>query len=58
MSAAKRHPVDVVPSIVLGVILLIVWEGIVRLFHVSNFVIPSPSEISRRTSPLPISAAR
>jgi NitT/TauT family transport system permease protein len=46
MSAAKRNPVDVVPSIVLGIALLLLWEGVVRLFHVSNFIIPAPSKIA------------
>ena len=45
MSAGKHNPVDVVPSVVLGIVLLALWEAVVRVFHVSNYVIPAPSEI-------------
>jgi NitT/TauT family transport system permease protein len=46
MNTVRRNPVDIVPSIVLGIVLLAAWEGAVRLFHVSSFVIPAPSEIA------------
>jgi NitT/TauT family transport system permease protein len=46
MKGSKNGAMDFGPSIVLGVVLLLAWEGIVRLFHVPNFVIPAPSEIA------------
>jgi NitT/TauT family transport system permease protein len=42
----RRAPLDAMPSVVLGILLLLVWEGVVRLFHVSAFVIPAPSAIA------------
>ncbi len=33
------------PSVLLFLLVLVIWEGIIRLFHVSLFVLPAPSDI-------------
>jgi NitT/TauT family transport system permease protein len=43
---AQMAIVDAVPSVVLGIILLLVWEAAIRLLDVSAFVIPAPSAIA------------
>jgi NitT/TauT family transport system permease protein len=44
--SGRRAPLDAMPSVVLGIVLLLAWEGVVRLFHVSTYIIPAPSAIA------------
>jgi NitT/TauT family transport system permease protein len=42
----QRHFIDILPSIVLGVVIIALWEAAIRIFHVSAFIIPAPSAIA------------
>ncbi len=43
---AQFKLLDAAPSIVLGIILLVLWEAAIHLFQVEVFVVPAPSAIA------------
>lgn len=47
MKIRTRHIVNALPSVLLGLALLILWEAAIHLFAVSEFVVPPPSNIAR-----------
>lgn len=47
MSRARRYAREWVPAIVVLVAGIVVWEGIVRVFDIENFLLPAPSAIAQ-----------
>jgi NitT/TauT family transport system permease protein len=43
----KRPPSSAfLPSLVLGILILVAWEAVIRLLHVSQFILPAPSAVA------------
>jgi NitT/TauT family transport system permease protein len=45
LSGARRGSRDIMPAVGLAVVVLVVWEAVIRLFVVPAFVLPAPTAI-------------